>query len=120
MAERIKNRYDNDESEKEDWLLFQKCLIVLCLFSIGGQRREIVVNMTTSVSNYSILIKISIELFMGQIPQDLFDATTSRKSGKNCCSKHSTSIVVGKVVGLLGKNFSSRIFEIQKNYFSLD
>jgi hypothetical protein len=65
MAERIKNRYDNNESESGDWVLFQKSLIVLCLFSIGGQRREIIVNMTTLVSNYLISIKNRIELFVG-------------------------------------------------------
>jgi len=39
----------DEDFTKSDALLFEKALLTLCLFCIGGQRREFVVNMTLQV-----------------------------------------------------------------------
>ncbi len=42
--------YDDFKFEKEDAITFEKALMTLCLFCIGGQRREFIVNMTLTVN----------------------------------------------------------------------
>ncbi len=39
-----------DDFTKTDAISFEEALLTLCLFCIGAQRREFVVNMTLSVS----------------------------------------------------------------------
>jgi hypothetical protein len=41
--------FDEDEFDKIDAILFEKCLMTLCHFCIGGQRREFIVNFTLEV-----------------------------------------------------------------------
>jgi hypothetical protein len=43
---------NDDHFEKSDAIAFEEALITLCLFCIGGQRREFIVNITLQVSFY--------------------------------------------------------------------
>ena len=43
---------DEDDFGKSDAINFEEALITLCLFCIGGQRREFIVNITLQVSFY--------------------------------------------------------------------
>ena len=47
--------YSEGDFSKKDAILFEQALITLCLFTIGGQRREIVVNITLNVG-YNVYI----------------------------------------------------------------
>ena len=42
--------YEDSIFEIKDAIKFEEALITLCLFCIGGQRREFVVNITLQVS----------------------------------------------------------------------
>jgi hypothetical protein len=44
------NKENLNDSNKSNAVKFEEALITLCLFSIGGQRREFIVNMTLKVN----------------------------------------------------------------------
>jgi hypothetical protein len=46
---------NNDHFTKSDAITFEEALITLCLFCIGGQRREFIVNITLQVNFYFFL-----------------------------------------------------------------
>ena len=46
--------FDEEDFTKNNAILFEETLLTLCLFCIGAQRREFVVNMTLSVSYYCL------------------------------------------------------------------
>ena len=48
--------FDENNFTKNNAIIFEETLLTLCLFCIGAQRREFVVNITLSVSNLSIII----------------------------------------------------------------
>ena len=57
IHEMMKN-FDENNFTKNNAIIFEETLLTLCLFCIGAQRREFVVNMTLSVSNLSIIYNL--------------------------------------------------------------
>jgi hypothetical protein len=51
---------NDDHFTKSDAITFEEALITLCLFCIGGQRREFIVNITLQVNFYFFLNILNI------------------------------------------------------------
>ena len=46
----LMENFDEEDFSTATAILFEKCLVTLCYFCIGGQRREFVVNFTLEVN----------------------------------------------------------------------
>jgi hypothetical protein len=47
--------YNGIDFDKSDAIKFEEALLTLCLFCIGGQRREFIINITLDVSDFLYL-----------------------------------------------------------------